>query len=982
MNGQSDSSKMETTGTSSSSSASTTATTTTKPIKKTSLGLSSKSSSDSSVKKISSSTSTSSSSSGSSALKSKTSSSSSSALRTVTRPITRSASAASSPTSSPTSSIPTPTTTTTTTSSSSPTSSTVLKPGQSMSNITTRRPFLKKSSGLKTAPSLTSTTSSSTSKAATTKKSSLEKRSSIEERSEYSSRTTTTTTTSSSSSSSSSSSRSTKTIIDDENGLYSSSIQYQSSSSTKLEEFNPDTSPDFEKVVSDFIILDDVVPNYLENLRLQEDDGSGSNDQYHLKSEQIINPPPTSLYNNQLPPQDIVVGDEEEQAEEQVEEVQEQEEIEEISRDQKVIQEEKPIEIKKTTSWMSSFFNKVLPLSGMAAKSATIATTTISKSESLSASSPVSSFEQSSTTTTTVYQSTESTIKPPSPQPYIQPQQPQELKTLPPPPLMNHRHSQQLYNPMYQSSPNLFGHNNHHQYHHHQQQYHHHQHHHQQIRHSQQYSSSPNFNYLMLPHNQPGGLALLPFTIGPGKAVSIFQDWVKSLWFAPADFKEKLEQSLQLDHYFVPYFAFSSIVHSVTSGKVGFLKEQETVVVTSSERRLVQEEIEWMKASTNPYTQTHNDILVYSPIMNGAPNATTSNPLDPPIYENTKEIAEWRLDVSEPFHAQHPQLLHPIVDQQISIYSPNPAAAAAPYQPNPKDPLFLANNENIQSALNGKLVKVIGKDDWETAWTIAERKIKRNESYGKDSKLKRDFKCHSVSDVETETKFENIQYRTVYVPIYKLTYNYNNRDYEYIINGQSGKSHGIRPYGAGSIKNTAIKFLTGGVFSSEKIIGSSGGDDSSNNNMESTALISTNSNAGNNNNSNSTTTIQTGTFVKGADLNQQDIHYNEDEEQVLLYRDDLYYLLFPSSDQFLLYQMVGYIVLKNIGDQDILLESHKRMSDIVGGECILRVGETKTFSYKGSWCIEIKQGLHNCLQVVRIETNSGGDKPSLELSMV
>ncbi|EFA83626.1 hypothetical protein PPL_02692 [Heterostelium album PN500] len=460
------------------------------------------------------------------------------------------------------------------------------------------------------------------------------------------------------------------------------------------------------------------------------------------------------------------------------------------------------------------------------------------------------------------------------------------------------------YHPMSQSSPNLTN-----------------------------YRASQQFNpNMFMPHNQPNGVALLPFVIPPAKALSIFQDWYKSLWFAPTNFREQLEETLDMNYYFVPYYNFNSVVSSVHKGSIGLVKsdhQQQVVVVGDKQMEHYNEdEIEWSNAISNVYPQTYSDMLIYSPL----------DFTEAPLYEDIKEIQYWKLDVGEPHHAQHPQLANSIYEP-MKYYQNNNIN----YLPPLDQPPVTTQQPTTDPQLT-KIPQVIQPMEMNSAWEFAEAKIKRNESYGNDQKLKKDHMAHTVSDVETTTQIDSFTFRTIYAPIYKINYRFEGTQYSFIINGQNGNSHGQRPYGVGSIKSTAIKFLTAGLFENH------------NGTAKAEKEITQNG------------------LIKGSDLNEVD--------SLDYYKPDLYYLLLPASDQFLMIKSKGFIILKNIGKQDIKLEAHKRMSDEIGGNCLLKSGETQTFAYKGVWCICVVEGQHSSLELIRAETNSGGDKPEGDLLMV
>lgn len=138
-------------------------------------------------------------------------------------------------------------------------------------------------------------------------------------------------------------------------------------------------------------------------------------------------------------------------------------------------------------------------------------------------------------------------------------------------------------------------------------------------------------------------------------------------------------------------------------------------------------------------------------------------------------------------------------------------------------------------------------------------------------------------DVATETTVTNIGYRLVYLPLYVFEYEYQGERFVFGVNGQSGQSHGQRPYGAGSAKSTTWRALTGNLFGSDAAV----------------------------------------RLIGGAELHALD---RIDAASSGTYEAGGFYLMLPSSDQFLLLsKSIGWLVIGNAGEQSLFVVAQRRM---------------------------------------------------------
>lgn len=212
--------------------------------------------------------------------------------------------------------------------------------------------------------------------------------------------------------------------------------------------------------------------------------------------------------------------------------------------------------------------------------------------------------------------------------------------------------------------------------------------------------------------------------------------------------------------------------------------------------------------------------------------------------------------------------------------------------------------------------------------------------------------------VLTKILYNETRYRIVYVPVYIAKYTAGLEEmngeketgkdkkgklqkYTFMLNAQTGKHDGLRPYGMGKVLGYGMRLLEGffGVKDQENVA-----------------------------------------FISGKHLRATDA--------CAFYEEDAQYLLFPPSHSYLLTYDIGYITVKNGGKKDLLLFGHKREAEEPSGRFVLKAGAQETFDFKGSWCIRVEEDKPSSafspeavLSVVQISPDGGGSYGNL-LSMI
>lgn len=85
------------------------------------------------------------------------------------------------------------------------------------------------------------------------------------------------------------------------------------------------------------------------------------------------------------------------------------------------------------------------------------------------------------------------------------------------------------------------------------------------------------------------------------------------------------------------------------------------------------------------------------------------------------------------------------------------------------------------------------------SWKLAQKTLERH----MDELAKKDIKRHHSSDHQRTTsvkcQFDDVQFKYLFLPIWLSSYKYNGKVYQFMVNGQTGKVEGDRPYSAWKI---------------------------------------------------------------------------------------------------------------------------------------------------------------------------------------
>lgn len=228
--------------------------------------------------------------------------------------------------------------------------------------------------------------------------------------------------------------------------------------------------------------------------------------------------------------------------------------------------------------------------------------------------------------------------------------------------------------------------------------------------------------------------SLLPFQISQNKAQKLFKKWIGSLWFAPSKLKNFINGEYKLKGYYLPHWTYDSDTSTQYRGERGdiyYINVEHTILVNGrKERRTVREARVKWNTISGEVKASFDDITV------GA-----SKTISHTILNN---LEPWYTNVLVPFNQKY---LAGFDSEEYTI--------------------SLDNGFDFAKV---KMKRVII------------RKIK-NQIGGDQQRI--NF---------INTKYNNITYKSVLFPIWTAEFKWNNRSYNYAINGQTGKVSGERPY--------------------------------------------------------------------------------------------------------------------------------------------------------------------------------------------
>ena len=228
---------------------------------------------------------------------------------------------------------------------------------------------------------------------------------------------------------------------------------------------------------------------------------------------------------------------------------------------------------------------------------------------------------------------------------------------------------------------------------------------------------------------------VVPFAVSNEQASANFKQWIGKKFFCP----KLAKQSAQPEAFkgiYLPYWTFDSDTFSRYSGKYGI---DRTETYRDSDG----------KTQTRTVTDWHRTSGTYKKFI------------DDELVQGSERHDSAMLKGLEPFETE-----------KNVPYKPEYVAG------------FVAERYSVGL-----------KDAWEKAKASIARKLKSDIS----SKIISDHNADHAKDVKVSTTFSKITYKYLMLPIWCSSFKYQNKVYQFMVNGQTGKVYGKTPVSVGKV---------------------------------------------------------------------------------------------------------------------------------------------------------------------------------------
>lgn len=235
-----------------------------------------------------------------------------------------------------------------------------------------------------------------------------------------------------------------------------------------------------------------------------------------------------------------------------------------------------------------------------------------------------------------------------------------------------------------------------------------------------------------------------------------FVKWLNTLWFAPSDFSQKVRLGPISAHY-IPFWDFDVSTQSSYVAEVARFEKQ-----TADSNKRVEKWVSITGVQTGHYTS----VLVYSDVEQ--PQAIT---------ELLKLMLDWlplRAKYQQPQHCSPTNQLMPRIDRA---------------------------------------------ETHERAWTECAATVTQKEQENCPKKIKREENTEKLRDFKINVHFVGASKKLIFLPVFVGTYEYEKKDYHFVLNAQTGTVQAQRPYGLGrigSIGKASADFVGSLLFGQKK----------------------------------------------------------------------------------------------------------------------------------------------------------------------
>ncbi|MCQ2974418.1 MAG: hypothetical protein MJ211_06355 [Bacteroidales bacterium] len=227
--------------------------------------------------------------------------------------------------------------------------------------------------------------------------------------------------------------------------------------------------------------------------------------------------------------------------------------------------------------------------------------------------------------------------------------------------------------------------------------------------------------------------AILPFAVKKSQGKEKFENWMKSLWFAPSDLTKLAAQDQGLSGTYLPFWTYDAKTDTFYTGRRG---ENYTTTETYKDSQ----------------GQTQTREVVHTNWYRAS--GRVQNVFDDIFVTGTNSLPKEYLESLEPWNLQD----------------------LVPY------------NESFLTGFKTETYSVDLKQGFENAQEKMQSTI--------DQSIREDIGGDKQEISTKQTQYNDITYKHILLPVWLSAYRYNNKVYRFMINGQSGKVKGERPYSA------------------------------------------------------------------------------------------------------------------------------------------------------------------------------------------
>lgn len=229
--------------------------------------------------------------------------------------------------------------------------------------------------------------------------------------------------------------------------------------------------------------------------------------------------------------------------------------------------------------------------------------------------------------------------------------------------------------------------------------------------------------------------AVLPFAISERQGRESMTRWLGNLWFAPNGLVEYAKKGRALSGLYVPYWTFDAATRSRYSGARGDYYYVTQTVVVNGERRQQQVRKTRWSRASGWVSRRFDDVLVLA--SKSLPRRYTDN------------LAPWDMGHLVPYNADY---LAGFTSEGYTVLLPEGHGIA---------------RQEMAAQIQRDVRYDIGGDE------------------------------QRIESVDTDYSAETFKH--ILLPIWMAAYKYNGKTYRFVVNGQSGKVQGERPYSAWKI---------------------------------------------------------------------------------------------------------------------------------------------------------------------------------------